>query len=188
MTDKKLPNKIFTSLDLELNQNPNGEKIIQVGAVVGDISTGEILERLSVFINPNETLEPFIIKLTKITQEQVDNGVTLEEAYNQLKSMHKRHKSFVNFIQWGHGDSQALLKQLKKENQNFEGWCGGRRDIDVKTLYVSWRLANESFPTGGLSRAMSNVKLQFKGQAHNALWDSENTFNMFRRMLELYKK
>jgi inhibitor of KinA sporulation pathway (predicted exonuclease) len=184
MSNKEFkPFEIFTSLDLEMNQ-PSG-RIIQVGAVVGNIFTGEILDRLSVFVNPHEELNPEIIKLTKIKQEQADNGVTLEEAYHQLKSMHLKHKSFVNCITWGGGDSKELGDQLKAENPNFTGWCFGRRWIDVKTLFVSWRFANRQPIQGGLARSMAKIGLNYQGHAHDARWDAENTFHAYRKMLEL---
>src|ERR1041384_4707322 len=107
------PIEIVTALDLEMNQP--SQRIIQVGAVVGNIKTGEILEKLSVIVNPMEELNPEIIELCDIQQEQVDNGVTLEEAYRQLRNMHLKHKSFINPITWGGGDSLELKEQLKSE-------------------------------------------------------------------------
>ena len=185
MNPYKEPIEIFTSLDLEMNQ-PSGS-IVQIGAVVGNIKTGEILEKLSVFVNPHEILDPFIIKLTKITQEDVDTGVTLEEAYLKLKEMHEKHACFVNVLTWGGGDSQELQSQLKKHNPNFEGWCFGRRWIDVKTLFISWRLANEKPIQGGLAKSMLKLGLKFNGRKHNALDDSVNTFLLYCKMLELLK-
>jgi len=185
MQHKFNPIEIFTSLDLEMAQ-PSC-KIIQIGACVGNIRTGEILEKLSVFVNPNEELTPFIINLTGIRQEDVDNGYTLEEAYGILKEMHVRHKSFVNPATWGGGDNQELFKQLKTENPNFEGWCFGRRWIDAKTLFVSWRFANGRPIQGGLAKSMLKVGLKFEGRKHNATDDSVNTFHMYRRLLELLK-
>jgi inhibitor of KinA sporulation pathway (predicted exonuclease) len=176
------PIEIFTSLDLEMN-NKEGKKIIQIGAVVGNITTGEILETLSIIVNPKEQLTDFIIGLTGITQNDVDNGVTLEEAYLKLKEMHLRHKSFINCITWGGGDSHELAEQLLKENPNFTGWYFGRRWIDAKTLFVSWRFANGQPIQGGLARSMTKVGLKFKGRKHNALDDATNTFHMYRAML-----
>jgi inhibitor of KinA sporulation pathway (predicted exonuclease) len=184
---KREPIKIFTSLDLELNKTEEATKIIQIGAIVGNIESGEILDRLSVFINPNEKLAPFIIELTKIHQEDVDNGVSLSEGYRQLKEMHQKHKSFVNPITWGGGDSKELFDQLKEEDPNFQGWCFGRRWIDVKTLFLGWRFANGEPIQGGLSKSMAKVGLLFNGHAHDARWDAENTFHMFRKMLEIIK-
>jgi inhibitor of KinA sporulation pathway (predicted exonuclease) len=183
--DLKKPIEIFTALDLELNQ-PSG-KIIQIGAVTGNIYTGEILERLSVYVNPKEEIATFITELTKIKQEDVDSGLTLEEAYRLLEEMHKSHQAFCNPITWGGGDSVELINQLKQENPSFQGWCFGRRWIDTKTLYVTWRLANQKPPTGGLSRAMANLGLQFRGQAHNAIWDAENTFYTYCKIVEIMK-
>lgn len=180
----KRPN-IFTVIDLEMAQP--SRKIIQIGACVGDIETGEILDRLSVFVNPNETLSAFIINLTKIKQEDVDSGVSLLEAYNRLKEMHLKHGSFTNSVCWGGGDAQDLRNQLILENPSFNDWCFGRRWIDVKTIYIACRLANDKPITGGLSKAMSKFKLQFQGQAHNAMWDSVNTFYIYTTLLKQFK-
>lgn len=179
------PIEVFTSLDLEMSQP--SKKIIQIGACVGNINTGQIFEKLSIYVNPNEHISPYITNLTKITQQDVDNGLTLEEAYRKLQRMHENYDSFINPITWGGGDSQELLDQLKQENPNFEGWCFGRRWIDVKTLFVSWRLANKQPIQGGLAKSMTKVGLKFFGQKHNAQSDAENTFLMYIKMLEIMK-
>ncbi len=178
--------EVFTALDLEMNK-PSG-KIIQIGAVTGNIYTGEVLERLSVFINPNEEIDPFITQLTKIKQDDINSGSTLEEGYRLLQKMHEKHKAFCNPITWGGGDSAEIINQLKKENPDFQGWCFGRRWIDTKTLYITWRIASQKPPKGGLSRAMANLGLQFKGQAHNAVWDAENTFYAYCKIVEMMKQ
>jgi inhibitor of KinA sporulation pathway (predicted exonuclease) len=180
------PITIFTSLDLEMAQP--SRKIIQVGACIGDISSGQILEKFSVFINPHEQLSKEIMDLTKISQKDVDSGLTLEQGYRKLQEIHEKHKAFVNAITWGGGDSQELLQQLQKENPEFNGWCFGRRWIDVKTLFVSWRLANRQPIQGGLAKSMLKIGLRFNGQKHNAMDDAANTFFVFYKMLCLMKK
>lgn len=182
MIPKKI--EIFTSLDLELNQAETGAKIIQIGAVVGNLLTGEILEKLSVFINPHEALTPYIIELTGIKQADVDAGVSLLEGYNQLKDLHKRHGSFINPIQWGHGDTTELHAQIKAENPEFKDWCFGRRCIDAKTMYVMHRIAQGKPPVGGLAKAMTKFGLAFKGRKHNATDDSLNTLIILSHMLK----
>lgn len=179
------PIEVFTSLDLEMNQ-PSG-KIIQIGACVGNIRTGQVFEKLSVFVDPGEPIAPFITELTKITNDDVRNSGTLEEAYGKLKRMHQNYDAFVNAITWGGGDSQELGNQLKAENPHFEGWCFGRRWLDTKTLFVSWRFANGQPIQGGLARSMTKVGLKFEGQKHNATDDAINTFRMYIAMLNLLK-
>jgi inhibitor of KinA sporulation pathway (predicted exonuclease) len=180
------PIEIFTALDLEMNQP--SKKIIQIGACVGNIKTGQIFKKLSIFVNPNEHINPFITELTKITQEDVDNGYTLEEAYRKLQKMHENYGAFVNCATWGGGDSQELLQQLQQENPHFEGWCFGRRWIDTKTLFVSWRFSQGQPIQGGLAKSMTKVGLRFEGQKHNAMDDAVNTFKMYCKMLSLFKE
>lgn len=179
------PIEVFTSLDLEMNQP--SKKIIQIGACVGNIKTGQIFEKLRVYINPNEHLNPMITDLTKITQDDVNRGLTLEEGYRKLQKMHENYSSFVNAITWGGGDSQELGNQIKEENPHFEGWCFGRRWIDTKTLFVSWRFANGQPIQGGLARSMVKVGLKFEGQKHDAQDDAVNTFRMYIEMLKIMK-
>lgn len=176
---------ILTSLDLELNQ-PTGS-IIQVGWCIGNTLDGSILERRQIIINLIEAIDPFITKLTGITQEQVNSGDSLREAYRMLSADHVKHKSFMNPLTWGGGDSWELKKQLAAQftaGEPLDDWCFGRRWIDAKTLYVSWRIANGKPIQGGLSKAMSRIELQFKGHSHRADWDAYNTFVIYCELLK----
>ncbi|PCI45854.1 MAG: hypothetical protein COB41_00250 [Proteobacteria bacterium] len=166
------------SLDLEFNQP--SESIIQIGAVVGNLSTGDILEELQIEINAKETLAPFIIKLTGISQDEVDNGETLLEGYNKLKDMFIRHDCFRNCLTWGGGDSQLLRSQLDLDDEMF---LFGRRWIDAKTLFVSHCFANDIKHQSGLAKSLTRVGLAFKGSKHNAKDDALNTFIIYRRLL-----
>jgi inhibitor of KinA sporulation pathway (predicted exonuclease) len=177
------PPDIFTSIDLEMNQP--SKKIIEIGACVFKLSTGEILDKFTVFVNPKEQLSEFITKLTSIQQNDVDNGVSISEAYQLFRSFHDKHSSFCNLVQWGHGDSQLLYKQIKDENPDFNNWGHGRRDIDVKTIYVASRLAFGKNLSGGLAKAMTKFGIKFEGKKHRAVDDSVNTA---RIMIELLKR
>jgi inhibitor of KinA sporulation pathway (predicted exonuclease) len=174
------------SLDLEMNQ-PSG-KIIQVGAAVGDTDTNTVLETLSVMVNPYEQLNPYIIDLTAITQEQVDNGVTLRSAYDQLVELQKKHNCFMNPLTWGGGDSIELKNQLIADNPDqYIDWAFGRRWIDVKTVFITYQLANGGKMQGGLAKSMTKLGLAFKGKKHNALDDAVNTFRIYMALLRKLK-
>lgn len=170
----------LTSLDLELNQ-PSG-KIIQIGAVIGDTQTGEITQRLRVYVDPQEPLSEFIIQLTGITEADIkEKGVTLKEAYLQLKDFHLRHSSFINPLTWGGGDSQEVFDQLTSEDR--VDWPFGRRWVDAKTLYVSECIARGLPVQGGLSKVMTKYNMKFNGRKHDAQDDAENTFRLYHEML-----
>lgn len=174
----------LTILDLEMNK-PSGN-IIQIGAVVGNLESGEILDYVSIYVKlpDGEQLSEFIKTLTGITQEQVDTGVSLLEAYSQLRVMHEKHKCFLNPVTWGGGDSQYLYKQLQDMHpESSTPWCFGQRWIDAKTLYVCQRMAKGDNPRSGLSKSMARLGLQFRGSKHNGCDDAFNTFRMFRKLV-----
>ena len=175
----------LTSLDLEMNQ-PSG-KIIQIGAVVGDTNTGEITQRLRIYVNPAEPIAQSMTELCGITQAQVDaEGVDLDTAYTQLKDWHRKHSDFMNPVTWGGGDSQLIYDQAGQATK--DDWCFGRRWIDAKTLYVSRTIARDDRVfSGGLSGSMKQLGLKFQGRKHDALDDAENTFKIYHHMLYLMR-
>lgn len=163
-----------------MNQ-PSG-KIIQIGAVIGDTQTGEIVDRIRIYVNPEEPIAAEIVELCGITQEQIDqHGVSLADAYLQLKKFHKK-ADFINPISWGGGDSQEIYDQLNEDVR--KSWCFGRRWIDAKTVFVSQMIAHQNqIDKGGLASSMKRVGLQFVGRQHDAQDDAENTFKMYQYML-----
>ena len=175
----------LTSIDLELNQ-PSG-KIVQIGAIVGDTVTGEITQRLRIYVNPYEPISEYITTLCGITQEHIDtHGVSLPSAYTELQKWHRKHTDFINPITWGGGDSQEIQTQLGTDIPS--SWCFGRRWIDVKTLHVSRMIATtKKVTSGGLSDAMKTYNLKFQGREHDALDDAENTFRLYYEMICLIK-
>ncbi len=174
----------LTCLDLEFNQ-PSG-KIIQIGAVVGDTNTGEVTHRLRVYVNPDEPVAPYITELTGITQTQIDKeGVSLHDAYLQLKEFHLKYSTFINPVTWGGGDSQAVYDRLDQSDKDT--WCFGRRWIDAKTIHVTRQISEGRVLSGGLSTSMKAYGLKFQGRKHDAQDDAENTFRIYMAMLRTFK-
>lgn len=178
--------KIFTCLDLEMNQ-PSG-KIIQIGAVVGDVSSGKIIDKFMTYVNPDEPITEYITNLTGIKQIHIENAPNLNVAYELLKSFHMTNKSFVNPITWGGGDSVEIKQQLTEDEIALgSGWCFGRRWIDAKTIYQSYRIATKGQVQGGLGKALTRMGLKFEGRKHDALDDAANTFHIYCKLLDLFR-
>lgn len=177
--------ELLVSLDLEMNQ-PSG-RIIQIGACLGNVRTGELLSRFDVKVNPFETLDPRITALTGITQREVDAADSLPAAYRSLSAWLLPHADtrVLNPLTWGGGDSETLREQL---NMQDERWLFGRRWIDVKTLYVAWRMVQGKDIQGGLAKAMTKLGLSFQGRKHNATDDAVNTFRMYCALLARFKE
>ncbi len=172
------------SFDLELNQDPRGEKIIEVGACVGDINTGEIVDQYSAFVNPQEALIEFIITLTSITQEQVDAAGTIEEAYLGMEAMAKKHDCCTMPIVWGGGDGHALRKELPSDVQ----WSFGRRELDVKAVFQAYQMAKGENVKAGLAKALTRLNLNFQGKKHRAIDDAINTFHIYIALLKRFSR
>jgi len=173
MTDKN-----FMSIDLELNQPSN--TIIQVGVVVGNLNSGEILREFSSNILVSEEIAEEITQLTHITQKDVDEGNSLEKVYRYLRFLHKYYDCFRNPITWGGGDSECLRKELKLDEEDF---VFGRRWIDAKTLFISRCLARGERTQSGLAKAMVRMGMKFEGRKHCAVDDARNTFYIYRALL-----
>ena len=179
------------SLDLEMNQNSG--TIIQIGIVMGDIYSGDILEKKSWIIYTDEIINPYITQLTTITQEMVSKGVTILEAYEELVELYDKRECLLNFATWGGGDHRELMKQLyeycKKNNIQREiKWHFGHREYDVKTIFLAFAIAQKLKVRSGLAKSMTRIGLRFKGTKHWAPDDAENTFTMLAHLVKKLPK
>jgi len=171
------------ALDLEMNDTPD-KSIIQIGACTFIVETGEIVSTFDTYIFQNEQISDYITKLTGITQDNVDLGYPIKEAYEMLLS-------YVNIIgvtkfplvTWGAGD----LPLLKVQVNNGIDWKLGRTEMNAKNLFQAWREANGKSTQGGLSRAMTNFGLNFIGRKHNAKDDAVNTARIYCELLKQFK-
>lgn len=182
------------ALDLELNQ-PSGA-IIQVGITIGNVYTGEILEKRGWITYVPENLDPinpFITKLTTITQEQVNNGVLLLQAYKEMTELYKKHNCTLNFVTWGGGDHRELKKQLYEQKEavcpnDALPWEYGHREFDVKTLFLAFAMADHKKVRSGLAKSMTRVGLAFQGTIHTAPDDAYNTFRLLIHLIRQLPK
>lgn len=184
---------LYLSLDLELEQP--SQEIIQIGACVGNIQTGKILGTYSAYIPAELPLSPFIIQLTGITQEIIDEqGVSLLTAYRGLLAFYKAFPEVnYNIMTWGGGDTRELKEQVTSAyykiiyGKVFE-WPFGRRWIDIKTWFQFIQLSKGGKLQAGLAKAMTKQGLNFQGRKHNALDDAINTFRLAHKLMVDSKK
>lgn len=165
------------SIDAEYNQP--SRKTIQVGAAVFDAVSGAMIDKLEMYVNPNELINPEIIELTGIKDSDVKNGITIEEAYRELERFHKKYKCFRNPLVWGSGnrnDSSHIHEESGVKEENFMGF----RVLDVKTIHQSVQIYKNKKHGGGLKEICEDVlKIGFDGEVHTALADAINTFKVW---------
>ena len=180
----------YISLDLELNNSSDGStpnpKIIQVGISVGNLNAGIILTR-EWLIDPGENIYPFITDLTGIKNSDIkEKSVSLEVVASELSSIINKYQCFVNPVTWGAGDVTCLIKEFKESNIHFPHF--GRRELDVKQLFIFLMQAQNKSFKGGLSSAMHRFKLSFVGKPHRADIDAKNTLLLYFKILERQKQ
>jgi inhibitor of KinA sporulation pathway (predicted exonuclease) len=177
--------ELIVALDLELNQP--SERIVQIGAVLGNVRTGEVVSHFDAKVNPGEPFSSRIAELTGLSALELESAPSLAVAGEALATWLTARDSvrILNPLTWGGGDTVILREQL---GLSEERWMFGRRWIDVKTLYVAWRMAHDREISGGLAKAMTKLGLAFQGRKHNALDDALNTFRMYRALLAEFRK
>jgi inhibitor of KinA sporulation pathway (predicted exonuclease) len=177
--------ELIVALDLELNQP--SRRVVQIGAVLGNVRTGEVVSQFDLKVNPGEPFSLRIAELTGISPQEIESAPSLAEAGQALAAWLAPRDSVrvLNPLTWGGGDTETLRDQLGVAT---ERWIFGRRWIDVKTLYVAWRMAQRKDISGGLAKAMTKLGLSFRGRKHDALDDSLNTFRMYRALLAEFMK
>lgn len=201
--------KFWVSIDLEMNNDELIEKnddsedseptgfgkliisdIIQIGACVFNIDTGEVIEKLSVFVRlpKDKVLNPKIIKLTGITEEILETqGRSLYLAYRELEFMVKKYDCFNDALSWGGNDAGYLHKELQRTCNFKERFLFGSIYIDVKKIFQIWATLNNVSVRSGLGKSLTRIGKNFKGRQHNALDDSYNTVIMFMFLISKMK-
>lgn len=173
--------KVF-SFDLELNQAKTGAKIIEIGACIGETYTKQVIDQYSCIVNPEEILEPTIIALAGLTQDEVNAGTNIVNAYNGMVAMVNQHECMRTPIVWGCGDGFALKRELPIEVK----WMFGRRELDVKAVFQAYLLAiDDKVSQSGLAKSLRKLGLNFEGTAHRAKDDAINTFFIFCKLLDV---
>jgi len=178
---------LVCALDLEMNQP--SQKIIEVGYTIGDIYTGEVKLSKGLIVNPHEQLSEFIINLTHISQEMVDIGYELVDAYKEMMKDCETLGVHRQPVVWGGGDVRTLKQQVNEIDSSIlrkdSGiWSFGYTEMNDKNIVQAILGAKKLKTQGGLARSLGKFGLNFKGTKHRAIDDSLNTFLIHVELLK----
>ncbi|MBO0790796.1 MAG: exonuclease domain-containing protein [Ktedonobacteraceae bacterium] len=161
--------------------SPVGQEseIIEIGVCPLDIASGQRLGRYSMLVRPERsTVSPFCTRLTTLTQEQVDSGISFTEACAWLEdTFASRQRVWASF-----GDY---------DRRQFERLCAshginspfGTRHLNVKTLFAIWQALSSEVD---LDQALQLSHLSFEGTHHRGNDDAWNiAFLLSRLVLQL---
>lgn len=183
----------IVALDLEFNRP--SRNIIRIGAVVGDMESGNIDSGFSCLVNPNGPLSPRVALLSGITQELADAAPTVDDAYLQMADWlkpYERSRSLIPLV-WGRSASAILCDAIGLKPSDEE-WCFSAKANNVKQFYALVRghpvlcallmkFGLETLLVGSLESTAARMGLTFDGDPHNAMYRAANIFRVYRALI-----
>lgn len=152
------------------------QEIIEIGICTLTNKGLQISDSSNIIVKPNNIdISKYCTDLTGITKEDVENGVSLEEALSYLKEEFRVNK--LPWATWGAWDR----RQIEKECQ----------DKDIKNPFTNYHLDVKAFfpivfglsKTCSLPKAVGLLNLKFQGVNHSAADDALNTAIVLKEAL-----
>jgi len=184
---------VLVALDLEFNL-PSGT-IIQIGAVAGDMETGNIDSGFSCWVNPGEPLNPGVSDLTGLTQEVADAAPSVEDAYQQMGKWLRPYELIRSLtpLVWGNNINGILCDAVGLKPSDEE-WYFSAKANDVKQFFalvslhpllfgLFSRIGMETRLVGSLESSVVKFGMTFEGQANNAMYRAANIFRLYRALI-----
>ncbi len=155
------------------------QEIIEWSCVLYNSTTKQIESRYSVYVKPtyNPILSEFCKELTGITQTQIDDGVTLQQAMSGFEAWLPKHDLMM--ATWSDWDlSRALGREAKWKEIKIPKLL--TRWIDLKAAY---RRHYKKAPQG-VEGTIKELGMEFEGRAHSGIVDAENTAKILERLIQ----
>ena len=181
MPRRNLLDKILV-IDLEATcwegEPPPDEEseIIEIGLCLVDVAAGDLELKRSILIRPEQSrISPFCTRLTTITQEQVNAGVSFAEACALLREEYAGRERV--WASYGDYDRCKLRAQCEARSVPYPF---GRTHLNVKNLAaLMLRLDQEV----SLPQALAHFGWELEGIYHRGDDDAWNIARLLRALL-----
>lgn len=151
-------------------------EIIEIGAIKLDIHM-KPLQELRVFIKPSviPVINPKILEITKIDIKDLENGVSLEEGIESLKSMVEEGDIICS---WAKDDIAELIRNANHHGYHNLSWIKNYLDIqEYATKILGYKKSL------GLKNALNHLKIKANEEMlHDALNDAVYTSYVFKNL------
>lgn len=181
MNNKRLDKLLVIDLEATCwdGKKPEDQKneIIEVGLCLVDLQTHEISDSRSLIVKPeNSKISEFCTQLTTLTQEQVDQGISLKEASEILENEYFSKKRV--WASYGAYDLNQYSKECKDKNINYPF---SPHHINIKNLFsIKQRMTKEV----GMSSALEMLGLELEGTHHRGVDDAKNIAKIFIEIMK----
>ncbi len=143
-------------------------EIIEIGAVVVDAKTLEVVDEYTTFIKPilNPVLTDFCKELTTITQDDVNKAKGYKEAIEAFKRWSSQYEDYL-FCSWGDYDKNQFLLDSKLHKVDYPF---SEEHLNIKKAFAK----AQNIKPCGLDRALEHVGLALEGTHHRGIDDARN--------------
>jgi inhibitor of KinA sporulation pathway (predicted exonuclease) len=152
-------------------------EIIEIGLCVLEVATGRRVDKTSIVVRAEaSTVSTYCTRLTTLTQEEVEAGLSLEEACRILREQYRgRERPWASY-----GDYDRLKLQEECRARGIE-YPFGSRHLNVKTFFALVHQLPREVP---LDEAMALAGLPLEGWHHRGSDDAWNIARLLAAMLE----
>jgi inhibitor of KinA sporulation pathway (predicted exonuclease) len=151
-------------------------EIIEIGISPIDTKSGSILDSRSIIVRPEHSeVSEFCTKLTTLTQEDVDAGISFKEACDIL--VNEYHSKKYIWASYGYFDKGQFVEQCEREDIEYPF---SKAHINVKMLFA---LKYSLIKDVGMMKALKLLNIPLIGTHHRGVDDSRNVANILSRIL-----
>lgn len=151
-------------------------EIIEIGVCLLDVASGERLDRESILVRPTQSsVSTFCTHLTSLTQEQVEQGASFEDACSVLRTRFKTKERV--WASYGDYDRGMFEHQCKRQEVKYPFSAG---HINVKTLLGTIHGLKYEI---GLSKALKLLSVPLEGTHHRGVDDAWNIAAVLSRII-----
>ncbi len=158
------------------NTSKEVNEIIEIGICHIETKSGKVFEPKSIIVKPTySTVSEFCTNLTTLTQEDVDDGISFNDACSILVNEYET-KKYV-WASYGFFDRNQFEIQCERENVQYPF---SYSHINVKILFA---LVNSLRRQVGMADALKILKIPLKGIHHRGGDDAQNIAQILSRIL-----
>ncbi|RON15606.1 3'-5' exonuclease [Pseudomonas frederiksbergensis] len=157
---------------------PNQMETIEIGVVVIDLETLEIVDEFQRFVRPqiNPILTDFCKKLTSIQQADVDSAGTYVEVGQELGAFIARYPNAA-WASWGDYDARQLERDA--------GFAACPSLLEGLTHFNAWKWHAGLYDNRpkSLKQTVESMGLVWQGTFHRGIDDARNVASIVKEML-----
>jgi inhibitor of KinA sporulation pathway (predicted exonuclease) len=147
-------------------------EIIEVGIAVVNIDSLKIEKNDSIIIRPQKSrVSKFCTKLTTLTQEYVDQGMTFQAAMEILRRDYRSEDR--TFVSWGDYDRKMFERNCKDYGVKYPF---GQRHMNLKNSFAIFNALDREV---GLDAALEHLGMKLEGIHHRGVDDAKNIAKLF---------